>query len=356
MKIRYPSAAAAFRVPEPGRAAAEGPDAARTIRSGDEAAFVALAERYRRPLHVHCYRMVGSLEDAEDLVQETILRAWRARTAFEGRASFRGWLYRIATNACLDHLQRRPPRVLAPDVAPPADPLDDLPAPAELPWLDPYPDHLLERAASSDDEPEAVVVAKETIELAFMAAIQHLPPRRRAVLVLRDVLAWSAKDTAAVLGTTPAAVNNVLQRARATLKEHLPERRMDWSLASTPNASERALLDRYMRAHEAGDMSTMAQLLREDARVSAAPLPLWFDGRDAFLASARRSAAAGRFRFVATAANRQPAAAGYVRAAEGSPYTPFSIDVLHIEEGRVAAITTFLRPDLFPAFGLPTRL
>jgi RNA polymerase sigma-70 factor (ECF subfamily) len=264
-------------------------------------------------------------------------------------------LYRIATNACLDHLERRPARVLAPDAVPPADPLDALPAPAELPWLDPYPDRLLERAASGDDEPEAVVVARETIELAFMAAIQHLPPRRRAVLILRDVLGWSAKDTAAVLAVTPAAANNALRRARATLREHLPARRMEWSPAGTPTASERVLLDRYMRAHEAGDMTAMAQLLREDARVSAAPLPLWFDGREAFLASARRSAAAGRFRFVATRANGQPAAASYVRAPDGSSFVAMGIDVLRIEDGRVAAIHTFLRPDLFGSFGLPTR-
>src|SRR5918996_2102232 len=158
-------------MPPPGRnpPPAESPAVAAAIRAGDESAFVTLAERYRRQLHVHCYRMVGSLEDAEDLVQESILRAWRRRSTFEGRSSFRGWLYRIATNACLDFLRRRPARVLAPDVVPASDPLLDLPAPAELPWLDPYPDRLLE-AASSDEEPDAVAVRKETIELAFMAA------------------------------------------------------------------------------------------------------------------------------------------------------------------------------------------
>src|ERR671914_1885022 len=193
----------------------ESPAAVAAIRAGDESAFVTLAERYRRQLHVHCYRMVGSLEDAEDLVQESILRAWRKRSSFESRSSFRGWLYRMATNACLDFLERRPPRVLAPDVVPASDPSLDLPAPAELPWLDPYPDRLLEPAASSDEEPEAAAVRRETIELAFMAAIQHLPPRRRAVLILRDVLGWSARDTAAALAVTVASVNNSVQRARA---------------------------------------------------------------------------------------------------------------------------------------------
>jgi RNA polymerase sigma-70 factor, ECF subfamily len=334
----------------------ESPETAAAIRAGDEVTFVALAERYRRQLHVHCYRMLGSLEDAEDLVQESILRAWRRRTSFEGRSSFRGWLYRIATNACLDFLRRRPPRVLAPDVVPASDPSADLPAPAELPWLDPYPNRLLEPAAPADKEPEAAVVRTETIELAFMAAIQHLPPRRRAVLILRDVLGWSARDAAAVLGMTVASVNSSLQRARATLRAHLPPSRLDWAPSGEPSASERALLQRYMQAHENGDMDSLARLLREDARVSAAPLPLWFDGREAFLASARRSAAAGRFRFLATGANGQLAAGSYVREADGSGYRPLAIDVLRIEADEIAEITTFLRPDLFAAFGLPATL
>jgi RNA polymerase sigma-70 factor (ECF subfamily) len=326
------------------------------IRADDEPAFLALAERYRRQLHVHCYRMVGSLEDAEDLVQETILRAWRKRASFEGRSSLRAWLYRIATNACLDFLERRPARVLPPDVVPASDPSHELPAPAEFPWLDPYPDRLLEPAASSDEEPEAVVVHKETIELAFMAAIQHLPPRRRAVLILRDVLGWSAKETAAVLAMSVASVNSSVQRARSTLRANLPPRRLDWAPSGEPSASERALLDRYMHAHENGDMDSMARLLREDARVSAAPLPLWFDGREAFLASARRSAGAGRFRFLPTSANRQLAAGSYVRESGESSYRPLAIDVLRIEGDQVAEITTFLRPDLFAAFGLPSEI
>ena len=339
-------------VPQP----AESPDATAAIRAGDESAFVALAERYRRQLHLHCYRMVGSLEDAEDLVQETILRAWRRRTSFEGRSSFRGWLYRIATNACLDFLERRPPRVLPPDAVPAADPARDLPAAADLPWLDPYPDRLLELSAADHEEPEEVVVRRETIELAFLAAIQHLPPRRRAVLILRDVLGWPAKDTAAVLGASVASVNSALQRARATLKTRLPARRVDWAPADEPTGAERDLLRRYMRAHEHGDMASMARLLREDARVSAAPRPLWFDGREAFLASARRSAAADRFRVIATGANRQLASATYVRDSPRADYRPLAIDVLGIEGDRIAEITTFLRPDLFAAFGLPPAL
>ncbi len=345
-----------MRESEQQHARAESPAATAAIRAGHELAFVTLTERYRRQLHVHCYRMVGSLEDAEDLVQETTMRAWRARQSFEGRSSFRGWLYRIATNACLDLLERRPRRVLAPDVVPPSDPAAELPGPVALPWLDPYPDVLLQAPAPGDEEPEAVVVRKETMELAFIATIQHLPPRRRAVLILRDVLGWSAKETAAALEMSVASANSSLQRARATLRQRLPRSRADWAPTDALSGAERALLRRYMQAHEDGDMTALAQLLHEDARVSAAPVPLHFDGRDDFLASARRSSAAGRFRFVAAGANLQLATASYVRDANETAFRPLAIDVLRIDGARVAEITTFVRPDLFAAFGLPPNL
>ncbi|MBV9817236.1 MAG: RNA polymerase subunit sigma-70 [Solirubrobacterales bacterium] len=333
-------------LPAPGEAA---------IRAGDEAAFVAAVERHRREPRVHCYRMLGSLEESEDLVQETALRAWRGRHEFEGRASARAWLYAIATNACLDVLRRRPARVLPVDVAAPSDPTGALPARADLPWLEPYPDHLLEGVAPEAEGPDAIAVANETLELAFLAAIQHLTPRRRAVLILRDVLDWPARDTAAALAMSVNSVNSTLQRARATLRDHLPRRRAEWT-AGTPSASERALVGRYMDAHERGDVAALAGLLREDARVSAPPLPLWFDGREACLASARRLAAPGRFRYVATAANRQPAAASYVRRDGDGTYRPRGIDVLTIAGGLVVEVTAFLRPDLFAAFGLPAAL
>src|SRR5918995_437980 len=203
-------------------------------RAGDEAAFSKLVDRYRRELQLHCYRMLGSLEDAEDAVQETFLRAWRKRETFRGDSSFRAWLYGIATNACLDALARRP------RVAPPQDgrPL------AEVPWLQPYPDRLLEGVASNDDEPDAEVVAKETIELAFIAAIQLLPPKQRAVLISRDVLGWSAAERAALLAMSVAAANSALQRARATLQRHLPRRRVEWAPGSDPSREERELLRR----------------------------------------------------------------------------------------------------------------
>src|ERR687895_631273 len=207
--------------------------------AGDQSAFAELVEPHRRELQVHCYRMLGSFEDSEDLVQETFLRAWRKRESFEGRWSFRAWLYRIATNACLDALEQRPRVASLHDGAQPL---------AEIPWLQPYPDELLEGIATSDAEPDAEVVAKETIELAFIAAIQLLPPRQRAVLISRDVLGWSAAETAALLDVSVAAVNSALQRARATLKEHLPRHRLDWAPDSDPSQEERELLQRYMDA------------------------------------------------------------------------------------------------------------
>jgi RNA polymerase sigma-70 factor, ECF subfamily len=317
--------------------------------------FVAAIEQYRRELQLHCYRMLGSIQDAEDMVQETALRAWRKRGDFEGRSTFRAWLYRIATNACLDALRRRPPRVLPFDVAPAADPAQALPAAADGPWLEPYPDRLLDGIASGDEEPEALVVGKETIELAFLAAIQHLPPRRRAVLILRDVVGWSAKDTAATLGISVNSVNSSLQRARSTLSARMPRRRIEWT-QDAPSGGDRAVLRRYMAAHERGDADGLARLLRDDVRASAPPLPLWYQGRDALVASTRRRAAAGRFRLLATTANRQPAAASYLRADGESAYRPMGIDILRIEDGLVAEITAFLRPELFAAFGLPPAL
>jgi RNA polymerase sigma-70 factor, ECF subfamily len=322
------------------------------IGADDERAFVASVERYRRELQLHCYRMLGSVEDSEDLVQETLLRAWRKRDEFEGRSALRAWLYRIATNACPDALRRRPPRVLPIDVAPAADPHQPLPSPARRPWLDPYPERLLEAIASGEEEPEEAVVRKETIELAFLAAIQHLPPRRRAVLILRDVLGWSARDTAATLGISVNAVNSSVQRARSTLGARLPRPRSEWARRD-PSSTERALLQRYMTAHEQGDVDGLARLLRDDVRASAPPLPLWYEGRESLLASTRRSASAGRFRYLPTMANRQPAAASYVRAPGESVYRPMGIDVLAVHDGLVVEITAFLRPELFPAFGLP---
>src|SRR5207253_9565774 len=223
-----------------------------TVRAGDEVAFTALVERYRDQLQVHCYRMLGSFDDSEDLVQETLLRAWRSRATFEGRSLLRTWLYRIATNACLNALERAPRRVLPQDVVQPVsattDPSEaraEPPYAPEVPWLQPYPDSRLEPPAPSETEPEASVVSRETIELAYLAALQHLPPRQRAVLILRDVLDWSAKETAALLDTTVPAVNSALQRAKATMRARVSSGRRDRAPAAAPSDVERALLQRF---------------------------------------------------------------------------------------------------------------
>jgi RNA polymerase sigma-70 factor (ECF subfamily) len=329
-------------------------------RAGDEPAFSRLVERHRSELQVHCYRMLGSFEDSEDLVQETFLRAWRGRTSFGTReaASFRAWLYRIATNACLDVLRGRPRRILPQQVAPAADPAVPPSPPADLPWLQPYPDRLLEPIAPAHDEPAAVVVARETIELAFLAAIQHLPPRQRAALILRDVLGWSAKDTAALLEASVASANSALQRARSTLRDRLPERRTEWGRSSGPSDEERELLRRYLEAHERADLEALAELLREDARLTMPPHPTWYAGRGAILIAMRQGFDPdfGRLRSVVAAANTQPAAAHYLLAPGESDYRPLALDVLHIEGGRVAEISSFVFPGLFPAFGLPPKL
>jgi RNA polymerase sigma-70 factor (ECF subfamily) len=329
----------------------EGAATVAAARAGDEAAFADLVEPYRRELQVHCYRMLGSLEDAEDLVQETFLRAWRNRGSFEGRASFRAWLYRIATNACLDALERRP-RVAA--VHEGARPL------AEIPWLQPYPDQLLEEVAADDAEPGEEVVAKETIELAFIAAIQLLPPRQRAVLIARDVLGWSAAETAALLDISVAAANSALQRARATLKEHLPRHRLEWAPGSDPTPEERALLQRYMDACDKGDPAAMVELLRDDAFFAMPPERQWVVGGEkiveAWVQGGFGDESWGHLRGVLTSANTQPAVAFYVKRAGDTKYRPLALDVLRIEDGAVADVIAFPLEPLLEPLGLPPTL
>jgi RNA polymerase sigma-70 factor (TIGR02960 family) len=311
-------------------------------RAGDEAAFAALVDRHRRELHVHCYRMLGSFEEAEDLVQETFLRAWRRRQRFQGGPGFRAWLYRIATNACLDELRRSRRRV------------PSLHSFAEVPWLQPYPDRLLDEVAPSDSQPEAVAVARETIELTFLAVIQLLPPRQRAVLLLRDVLGWSAGATASALDTSVAAANSALQRARATLREQLPARRSEWS-GSEPSDQERALLAGFIDAHERADAAAAAALVREDIRITMPPHPWCYDGLASIAPLLQGISEPGDWRLLPTRANRQPAAANYLRAPGDTGFRAFKLDVLRVEGGAIAEITTF-DARLFPAFGLPPAL
>lgn len=334
--------------------------------AGDESAFAELSERYRRELRVHCYRMLGSFQDSEDLVQETFLRAWRGREGFtyQGPSSFRAWLYRVATNACVDVL-RSSPRKRFPwqPEAVESGRSGSLFAPdPELCWLQPYPDRLLERIAPGEEQPEAQVVARETIELAFIIAIQLLPPAQRAVLIVRDVLGWSAKETAALLETTTASANSSLQRARATLRQHLPARRVDWASPSEPTAEEREVFRRYMDAHERRDFAAMAELLRDDARLTMPPTPSWFQGRKAVTAlfaswlDPGSPAYVGEVRRIEIGANRQPACAGYLRRPGDSEFRPLGLEVLRIDDGRLAESTMFVSPELFPAFGLPPTL
>jgi RNA polymerase sigma-70 factor (ECF subfamily) len=325
---------------------------------GDESAFTALVERHRGELRVHCYRMLGSFDEAEDLVQETFLRAWKNLGGFEGRSTVRAWLYRIATNACLDALDGRARRVLPQHLSPPSDPSAGRPPRTDIPWLQPFPD----RMAPSENQPDAVVVSRETIELAFLAAIQHLPPRQRAVLILRDVLGWPAKQTATLLENSVASVNSALQRARATLREHLPERRVDWSPSAEPTEREQAVLRRYMDAMERADLAAVADLLAEEVRTAMPPYPMWFQGRDAVVAALSASwdtgspTYVGQFRMVPTRANRQPALATYVRGPGDPGYRAFAISVLRIEDDHVVEATAFHGPGLFAAFALPTTL
>ncbi|WP_199749112.1 sigma-70 family RNA polymerase sigma factor [Amycolatopsis sp. WAC 01376] len=323
----------------------------------DEVAFAGRIEQHQRELRVHCYRMVGSYDDAEDLVQETFLRAWRGREGFEGRSSFRAWLYRIATNTCLDFLRRnkRVPR--------PYDPLPGVDQQGEppqfLPWLQPFPDSQL---VSAEAEPDEIAETRETMELVFLAAIQHLPPKQRAVVILNDVLGWKAAETADLLETTVASVTSALQRARPTLRERLPERRTDWARTVQPTEEEQTILRRYMAAATgSGDSRVMAELLREDVLVTMPPNPLWFSGRDVFLGFVAESfdpaspTYFGEWKHLPAIANRLPAAAGYVRRPGTRIYRAQVLDVLRIEDGKVAEITAF-EPHLFPAFGLPLTI
>ena len=297
-----------------------------------ESDFGARAERHRRELHVHCYRMLGSFDEAEDLVQETLLRAWRRRETLEREEWLRAWLYKIATNACLDHIKakgRRPATV---------ESFKD------LPWLQPYPDRLL------DEE----IIARETIELTFLAVIQLLPPRQRAVLIMRDVLEWAADQVAEVLELSVAAVNSALQRARATVRDRLPAGR------SEASETERELLAGFIDAHERGDAEAALALISEDIRITMPPHPLLFEGIADFKrllerAFGRAGADMGDWRLVPTRANRQPAAASYLRAIGDDTYRAFKLDVLSAREGRITEITTF-DASLFEAFGLPPTL
>ncbi|SDJ98078.1 RNA polymerase sigma-70 factor, ECF subfamily [Actinopolyspora mzabensis] len=331
-----------------------------SIADADEWTFAGMVEPHRRELQVHCYRLVGSYDDSEDLVQETYLRAWRSKQDFEGRSTFRAWLYRIATNICLDFLRRNSRRPQRYEPMGGSD-AGDVTPPSKVTWLQPYPDELLTEAVAQDEQPDNAVETRETMELVFLVAIQHLPPLQRAVFLLRDVLGWTASDTAHLLDTSTASVNSALQRARPTLREHLPRRRSEWNGATAVSETERDVLQRYMLAAERGDADTISSLLSEDVVLTMPPNPMWFIGREAMMSFIRPSTDPtsphylGRWKHRPTFANRQPASAGYLQRPGTTVYRAQVLDVLRIQDGKIVEITSF-EPHLFPAFGLSMTL
>ncbi|GAA3381809.1 sigma-70 family RNA polymerase sigma factor [Cryptosporangium minutisporangium] len=301
---------------------------------------------HRGALVAHCYRMLGSLHDAEDAVQETYLRAWRGFADFEQRASVRTWLYRIATRVCLNALQHSSRRMVPSALGAPGTDPDDLEAHAlETPWLEPFPDVLL------NADPAVVVGLRQSLRLAMVAALQHLPPRQRAVLILRDVLAWPASDVASLLETTTAAVNSSLQRARAELATLAPT---EDQFSEPDEPVRRALLDRYAAAFETADLTALESLVTQDTRWEMPPIPTWFDGREdvlRLLASKLRPGVGWRL-MVETSANGQPAFACYIRGRDGA-FHAHSLQVLTLDKAGISAVLAFHRADLFPLFGLP---
>jgi RNA polymerase sigma-70 factor, ECF subfamily len=330
---------------------------AAAVGAGDESAFNALAERHRRELLVHCYRMLGSFQDAEDAVQDALLRAWRYRESLKDGAPLRPWLYRVATNSCFDAIARDPRRsALAARTASDA-PEGAPPGPSEVAWLQPFPDARLEPTAPRDSEPEAIVLSRETIELAFLTVIQLLTPQQRAALILRDVLGWSAQETADLLETSVAAANSALQRARASMRVFKPK--PDWPSGVDATAAERELVQKYVAVCEQPDLAGFASLIREDVVQRMPPQPEIWVGRDAVLRliadSGFGTEAFGRLRCVTTRANRQPAVAFYVLGKGDTAYRALAVDVLRIEEGMISEIVVF-GPEVFQSLGLPMTL
>jgi RNA polymerase sigma-70 factor, ECF subfamily len=314
-------------------------------RGGDESAFRRLVEPHRSELHAHCYRMLGSLHDAEDALQDAMLRAWRGLPRFEGRSSLRSWLYKIATNASLNAIERRPKRVLPIDYGPATDPHDGLGLPPlESVWVEPYPDESL-GLEEGFAGPDAHYEQRESVELAFVAALQHLPANQRAALILREVLGFSAQETAESLETTTASVNSALQRARKTIDERLPEESQQATLRSLGDQRLREVVEGYMDAMRRGDVDAVVNMLAEDAAWSMPPLPAWFSGHDALRGFLIRGPLSGdwRWRHLPAHANGQAAVGSYSWQPEEGTYRPFALDVLTVGgDGRLKAVTSFI--------------
>jgi RNA polymerase sigma-70 factor, ECF subfamily len=317
--------------------------------------FTSATDPYRRELLAHCYRMLGSVHDAEDLVQETYLRAWRAYDKFEGRSSLRTWLYRIATRTCLTALESRNRRPMPTGLgAPSANPLDTLVEQAEVPWLEPIPDAMV-GTDTSDADPAAIVTSRETIRLALIASLQHLPPRQRAVLILRDVLKWKAAEVAQLLDTSTAAVNSILQRARAQLEQVAPN---EDEVSEPTDAEQRELLERYVTAFENKDINAMIDLFTKDAIWEMPPFTGWYQGNEAIAELIDKNCPAkgpGDMRLVATVANGQPAFGVYMLGEDGV-HRPFQLHVITLTSKGPSHVACFFDLSLFETFGLPESL
>jgi RNA polymerase sigma-70 factor, ECF subfamily len=326
-------------------------------QGGDEDAFGRIAEEHRVELLAHCYRMLGSLQDAEDALQEAMLRAWRGLPRFAGRSSLRTWLYRIATNACLDALSRRTRRVLPVDHGPPSDAKADVGQPlVDSVWIEPFADEKLP-LANGYAAPEARYEQREAVELAFVAALQHLPATQRAVLLLREVLGFSAREVAESLETTVASVNSALQRARKTVDARLPEQSQQATLRSLGDERLRELVESYVDAWANGDVDAVAALLVEDAVFSMPPWASWWRGRETIAGFAKTAhETCPDTRSVPTRANGQAALAYYNQDPETGRYLASAIDVMTFEGSLIKEITAFITPEIFPRFGLPAEL